>query len=1271
MTDRIRKLFYFFMPLSFFSILAATAFSRSNPSLESKARQQNNFFVFADTTRPKISGLAINNVTSTSVTISWRTDEKADSEVEYGLTPRYGLLSKYDTSLVTMHAITITNLLPDTTYHFRVRSQDAAGNLARGRDSIFTMAMRATALYAPIEVTLAIERRYHLPYVDVEVTGVFISPTGKELRLQGFWDGAQIWKVRFAPNETGIWHYRTESNEPELIAAGRFRALPSTRRGFVRVSKTRPYGFEYSDGAPFLLMGDTIWDGMTSGVGFETRFKPYINLRVAQNFNAYHAIVVNNRYDYQDNEGGAPYAMFDEQTRDYNHLNPDFFKWVDKRVAYADSMGMVSILFFTWAHEIAKMSTADYQRLALYIVSRYAAYNVFWILAGDYQAYFNQPAVYRQIGKAVAAADPFDHPASIHPQDDYVNREFANEPWLGYVMHQLRDAGEFLADSIRFDRIYNKPVVNGEYGYHVPESVHPHHGIRNDANYIRTGGWSIFMAGGYFVAGFGGTFFDPDGHYGYDPGYGHPPLQWNLNDSRDLEMARQYGVFHRFFRDRVWTELEPHPEFVIDGPTELLAKPGVEYIAYRARGDRMRLRLPFDQNFSLRWFDPISGSLAAPLNFNSTAETILLMPSDTLDAVALLRPTIAWLPLPAGSVASLQSEQLNIRQARFRWMTPDLADSRIDIQKPSGAHVQFIDAEFTTQHEMSIDNLAPDIKYKIAISSQTPSGREWKTIVNCVLTNIVVLDRYIEAESMAMKTTGRAEPPGWNLDQNGYLATTVNFPQGGAYRFEILARGEYRKNAWPKLAFEAETGKRDTLMINSAVYKWFGATREVVAGNRALKLGFANSGDSRQLIIDQVHVQFIGVPATPPPLIEEIAVGNLTTATATINWKTDAPTEAQIEYGLNSNYNLMTPAESCRDTIHVFTLAGLIQNATYHFRVRAKDAAGKLALSRDTTFTTLADRQPPVISKIAVTNLTATSAIITWMTDEISASQVEFGLDSTYGRTTSLNSNLATQHQATLLNLAPFKTFHARVKSTDAFGNAAMSRNFIFMTLPTIDRLMIVGGEAQSGKPEKLLAAPLVVKVLNTTGVAMPNVNVAFRVSAGGGKIIGANNCNNTECVVATAADGMAAAQWQLGKIDSQKVEARLVERPDLLVQFTAKVDLTGVLADGNNALPAAFTLSQHPNPFRDFTQFEIALPQAGQVSLKIFDLQGREMITLFEGVKSGGRFWVNWNGRDQMNQAIASGTYFVVIKYMLGLNHDAEKTGEVLIQKQQILYLK
>ena len=731
-------------------------------------------------------------------------------------------------------------------------------------------------MYSPFELRLATTQQYGNPYLEVNVTGVFTAPSGKEMRLAGFWDGGKIWRVRFAPTERGMWNYRIESNDTELETSGTFETTNSTRRGFVRVSKTRPYGFEYSDGTPLLLMGDTNWDGMSDGVGFAPHFKDYIKLRAAQGFNAYHAMVVNNRYDYGRNEGGESFAMFDSETRDHNRVNPNFFQWVDRRVAYADSVGMVSILFFSWSEEIRKMSTAQYERFALYIVSRCAAYNVFWVLAGDYQAYFYEPPVYRQVGAAVANADPFDHPISIHPADGFVNREFADEPWLSYLMHQLRDAGEFLADSVRFDRVYNKPVVNGEYGYHVPESVHPYHGIRTDASFTRTGAWSIFAAGGYFVAGFKHTFFDPDGHYGYDPGFDLPPVYFDLQNAKDLEAARQYNVFYKFFTEQTaWPDLQPRRDLVLDGQSELLAKPGAEYIAYNARGGRIRLQLPANQNFSLAWFDPIAGTLQPARIFASSGETVLLMPSDTLDAVAVLRPAATSSFIHAGNVRNLTRERLNLRQVRYRWQTTDLADSRVTLQKPDGTRLQFIDNKLTREHAVLLDGLAPATEYQITVSSQTDDRREWKTVANSLRTAVVVMDEWLEAETLPTRTVGRRERPGWNLDENGYLAASLNFPQSGPYRFTVRGRSEYRQK-WPRLALQLDGAEWAARELNSAIYQDFVFEKQVTAGTHELQLVFTNAGDERQLIIDRIHIQFIRAAILEP----DSSTGSLTPPTS-------------------------------------------------------------------------------------------------------------------------------------------------------------------------------------------------------------------------------------------------------------------------------------------------------------------------------------------------------------------------------------------------------
>ena len=51
---------------------------------------------------------------------------------------------------------------------------------------------------------------YAEPIYEVqEFYAVFTSPTGRALRINGFWDGGTDWKVRFAPDELGDWTYTT------------------------------------------------------------------------------------------------------------------------------------------------------------------------------------------------------------------------------------------------------------------------------------------------------------------------------------------------------------------------------------------------------------------------------------------------------------------------------------------------------------------------------------------------------------------------------------------------------------------------------------------------------------------------------------------------------------------------------------------------------------------------------------------------------------------------------------------------------------------------------------------------------------------------------------------------------------------------------------------------------------------------------------------------------------------------------------------------------
>src|ERR1035437_571409 len=86
-----------------------------------------------------------------------------------------------------------------------------------------------------------------------------------------------------------------------------------------------------------------------------------------------------------------------------------------------------------------------------------------------------------------------------------------------------------------------------------------------------------------------------------------------------------------------------------------------------------------------------------------------------------------------------------------------------------------------------------------------------------------------------------------------------------------------------------------------------------------------------------------------------------------------------------------------------------------------------------------ADVTPPVISSISGGTPGTSGTTITWFTDEVSDSQVDYGLTTAYGNTTSLNTSLLTSHSVVLSNLSSYTVYHYRVRSKDALGNLATS----------------------------------------------------------------------------------------------------------------------------------------------------------------------------------------------------------------------------------------
>jgi hypothetical protein len=99
-----------------------------------------------------------------------------------------------------------------------------------------------------------------------------------------------------------------------------------------------------------------------------------------------------------------------------------------------------------------------------------------------------------------------------------------------------------------------------------------------------------------------------------------------------------------------------------------------------------------------------------------------------------------------------------------------------------------------------------------------------------------------------------------------------------------------------------------------------------------------------------------------------------------------------------------------------------------------------------------------IISDISASDITETSAVITWTTNEDSRGVVDYGTTSSYGSTAS-DQNLRTSHSVTISGLTPGTTCHYRVTSQDAYGHEAVSGDYSFITASASEPFIVFGPE--------------------------------------------------------------------------------------------------------------------------------------------------------------------------------------------------------------------
>ena len=361
--------------------------------------------------------------------------------------------------------------------------------------------------YDIYELTIQHPQSYSNNWEDVNVTAVFSGP--QTINIDGFYYNTNIWKIRFAPPQTGSWTYAITFSTPSntYTASGSFNCIPSTTKGFLRQHPNNPFRLIYPDGTLFngIGIGDCFHDWDKNGTphdnwGYDGDFRPAgqhdgrdTTLEVYMNaygvneagfnlfrwsidncaFNLYYTITTtSNNYLVQQGMWGD--SLVQSLRKNGIRLWTTFFGF---NPPFPDLTGNNS------PQEIA------IERYIRYVVARYGAYTDIWELYNE--ATTPDHWIY-EIVPYLNSIDPYNRLVTVSWEKPNLSVIDINAP------HWYEKESEFVSDQRAWEMItsrksWNKPIIFGEQGNSV-QNWDSRSALR-----MRIRSWTTFFAEGMFI----------------------------------------------------------------------------------------------------------------------------------------------------------------------------------------------------------------------------------------------------------------------------------------------------------------------------------------------------------------------------------------------------------------------------------------------------------------------------------------------------------------------------------------------------------------------------------------------------------------------------------------------------------------------------------------------------------------------------------------------------------------------------------------------------
>ncbi|MBM1105188.1 DUF4038 domain-containing protein [Aurantibacter crassamenti] len=501
--------------------------------------------------------------------------------------------------------------------------------------------------WTTIELTLTAKDDYKNPYTDIDVWAIFYNSKNEEFIRPAFWDGTNIWKVRFAPNDNNSkWTWKSfasNTNDRGLNnQTGSFKSTHYsgtnnlTKNGPLKMSKGHR-SVTHSNGTPFLMVGDTPWAMPFRATNVQVEI--YAKDRQEKGYNT--ALMMTVQPDMnaegpneRNTEMGFKRAFNDLSNGHLNDINIDYFKYYDGIVETLINHEIVPVFQpvfhgFGWKGLQALGKSVDpneYVRYCKYLLARYGTNPAIWLLGADHNG--KDPGVLES-GEMLEKWDCYAQPTGIHynPCDDYLadwangdrehcfhnNKSYQEKKWLDFQWAQTGHSSEHLYHKVEqmYNNLPTKAVANGEPTY---EGM----GDGKDGLGWWQGeeAWMQLMHGGTMGIVYGAaTLWQwkiTATEQGWQP-WTDQATSWK--DAMQMKGANYVGLVGKILNGYDLTDIEKRWELANGKP--LLVKENQLYLSYLNEGGNISISgIPAGSTF--HWANPKTGEITPKEKVRST-----------------------------------------------------------------------------------------------------------------------------------------------------------------------------------------------------------------------------------------------------------------------------------------------------------------------------------------------------------------------------------------------------------------------------------------------------------------------------------------------------------------------------------------------------------------------------------------------------------------------------------------------------------------------------